>query len=148
MHWTDEELGAYVDGELTRDEAAAARAHVAECAACRDTVAMLERVNEAVRDAAIEPSPGFEDRTLAKLRALSMPRRSWLGVLGFEGRRFVPAMAAASLVGVVAIGYQTWMTPAPTPFDEVDVAEQADFLEDLELIEDLEVLESMDKVPG
>lgn len=150
MHWTDEQLGAYVDGELSRDDAAAVRAHIGECAECRGTVAMLERMNAAVRAAEIEPSPEFEARTLAKLRALPMPRRPWLSLLGFEGRRFMPAMAAASLLVVIAVGYQRWK-PAPheaARYDDIEVAEQAEFLEDMELIEDLEVIETLDKVPG
>lgn len=150
MHWTDEQLGAYVDGELSRDEAAALRNHLGGCGDCRATVTMLERMNEAVHDAAIEPSPEFEARTLAKLRAMPMPRRPWLSLLGFEGRRFMPAMAAASLLVVIAVGYRNWKPAAQSAarFDDVEVAEQADFLEEMELIEDLEVIETLDKVPG
>lgn len=149
MHFADEQLGAFVDGELPRAEAEAVRAHLGECADCRGTVNMLERVNAAVREAEIDPSPEFEARALAKLRALPLPRRPWLRLLGFEGRRFMPAMAAASLFVVIAVGYRNWQPSSDAArLDDVEVAEHADFLEDYELIEELDVIEDIDKVPG
>lgn len=152
MHWTDEQLSAYVDGELPRDEAAALRAHLDECGACRAEVRLLESVGEAMRSTAVEPSAGFEADTLARLRSLPMPRRSWRSLLGLD-RPWMPVFATAALLVVALVGVRPWESTPPAPvqsahLDDADVAEHVEFLQDMELLEDLDVVESLDQVPG
>lgn len=159
MHLTDEQLSAYVDGEFTAAEFAAARKHVDGCAACAAEVAAFEALTGKLAGA-VEPSADFEARTLAKLRALPLPKAPWYRFVFAPSFRF--AAAGAAVVAVAAVGaYQAGYMDAKGPevagtapeatlvtSEDATVAEQADFLEDLEMIEELDVLEGMDGVPG
>jgi anti-sigma-K factor RskA len=66
-----EDVAAYVLGALEPDEAEAFRAHIAECAACREEVAAFEQVTEAMPPAgAVYAVPrGLKKRVMHDVRA-------------------------------------------------------------------------------
>lgn len=88
-----EHAAELVLGTLDGPTRAAVVTHLASCAACRDEVASLARVADALWLAApeAEPSAGFETRVLD---AVSAPRRTWP----------VRWLAAAAVLVLVAVG--------------------------------------------
>jgi len=97
-----EQLTAYVDGTLSQAEAAAVAAHLAECAACRDTAADLLAVRKLLASLpAPAPPPALLPRTLARL-----PRRR--RAAGFLPRLVVAAGAA----GLLFLALQVRLLPA------------------------------------
>jgi anti-sigma factor RsiW len=48
---TSELLGPWLDGELSRSDGEAVRAHLVECSACREEIRQLERLNVLLKDA-------------------------------------------------------------------------------------------------
>src|SRR5215831_4874132 len=68
----EDELTAYLDGELSVVEAARVRTHLASCADCRATEALLRRtVTELAALPAFEPSSGLRRRVLAGVAAVT-----------------------------------------------------------------------------
>jgi len=144
----EEDLTAYVDGELSMVEAARVRSHLAACAGCQQTEALLRRtMAEVAMLPAYEPSPALRRRVLAEVEALPRPWservRRWLspGALAPAG----VALAAAAVVAVV-VGQRT----AAERRQELAVAENYELLTDYELVGlapgDLEVVEHLDQL--
>lgn len=76
-HRIEQQLSAYLDGELAPAEMAEVRAHLAGCETCRAELEELRAGKDLLgRLRAIEPPPGFEASLLA--RASQPSRRSWL----------------------------------------------------------------------
>lgn len=169
MHLTDEQQSAFVDGALAPAELRAAREHLAACEDCTADVAMLEALQARLAGATIEPSTEFEARTLAKLRAMPMPRAPWWRFVALPTFRIAAAavalitlaVAGAYEAGYVHTGRQVAVhsVAAPGPSvampasalasaEDAAIADQAEFLEQLDMLEDLDVLEAMDRVPG
>src|SRR5262249_15189826 len=99
----EEELTAYLDGELSVVEAARVRTHLASCADCRATEALLRRtVTELAALPAFEPSAGLRRRVLAEVEALPRPwperLREW-----FRPALLAPAGVAVVTAVVVAV---------------------------------------------
>jgi len=70
------ELSAYIDGELTPDEAERVRSHLAQCPACREEEEALRRVAAAVGELpSLAAPPGLRQATLERVRA-ERPRRT------------------------------------------------------------------------
>jgi hypothetical protein len=94
-------LSAYLDGELSEQERARVEMHLKDCAACREHLSTLQRIDEEVRDGLFEePSReftfGLKRRVVDKIKPA--PRRSLF--------RFAPIfapVAAAILILVVLI---------------------------------------------
>ncbi len=144
----EDELTAYLDGELSAVEAARVRDHLSSCSDCRATEALLNRtLTELATLPAFEPSPGLRRRVLAEVDALPRPwperLRQWLrpGVLA-------PALAAAAVV-VVVVGQRTVAERAEQRM-ELAVAEHYELLSDYEVVglapDDLEVVEQLDQL--
>ena len=94
-HRIEQQLSAYLDGELTPAETAGVRAHLAECDACRAELEELRAGKDLLgRLRAMEPPPGFETSLLAKISRPS--RTSW-----FAWPRPAMALAAVSLAVVL-----------------------------------------------
>jgi len=79
-HWTEHSLMDAVLGELTTAREAELRAHVAECAACREAFAHAKVARAAVDEGmkelvSGEPSANFESRLRARLAAEPAPGR-------------------------------------------------------------------------
>lgn len=85
-------LSALVDGELTPDEEAAARAHLEGCAACRDELDATQATADLVRGLpAVDPRFGFYERMLRP------------GFGGVDRRRMRTGVAIASMAAAVAL---------------------------------------------
>ncbi len=70
-----EELFATMHHLLDAREKAAARAHLAECAACRSLLDEYQRLNEALEEwEPVEPSPAFDARLLEAVREVERER--------------------------------------------------------------------------
>lgn len=94
-HRIEQQLSAYLDGELTPAEMAGVRAHLAECDACRAELEELRAGKDLLgRLRAMEPPRGFEASLLARVSQPS--RRSW-----FAWPRPAMALAAVSLAVVL-----------------------------------------------
>ncbi|HVP63051.1 MAG TPA: anti-sigma factor [Myxococcaceae bacterium] len=147
----EDELTAFLDGELSAVEAARVRGHLTSCSGCRSTEALLRRtLTELATLPAFEPSPALRRRVLAKVDAL--PRRwpervrSWFrpGVLAPVG----VALAAAAVV-VVVVGERT-VAERTEQRTALAVAEHYELLSDYEVVglspDDLEVVEQLDQL--
>ena len=149
------ELTAYLDGELAPAEVSAVRAHLAVCADCRSTEALLRdtlRTLEALP--AFEPSAGLRRTVLQRLdgqpasfgerlRALLRP-----GVL-------LPSGAALLAAGVVAVLLASpGRRGLPTELQEtgaLEVAMNYELLRDYEVLglespEDVEVVAQLEQL--
>jgi len=119
----EEDLSAFVDGELDAARDAALRAHAAACAACSARVEQLRAVDTALRDAALASREldaarveALRERVASRLdadreptdplRARRAPRRS---------RRWVAPFAAGSLAGAAAATLVWLVQPSPPP---------------------------------
>ena len=144
----EDELTAYLDGELSVVEAARVRTHLASCADCRATEALLRRaVTELAALPAFEPSVGLRRRVLAEVEALPRPwperLRTW-----FRPALLTPAgVAVATAVVVAVVAGQRAVTERRT---EIAVAEHYELLTDYEVVglsrDDLDVVEHLDEL--
>ncbi|MGZ6078151.1 MAG: anti-sigma factor family protein [Myxococcaceae bacterium] len=146
----EDELTAFVDGELSAVETARVRGHLASCSGCRSTEALLRRtLTELSSLPDFEPSAALRRRVLAEVDGLPRPwperMRAWFrpGVLAPAG----VALAAAAVVAVVAGQRNTTEREQGT---QLAVAEHLELLSDYELVgitpEDLDVVEHLDQL--
>jgi len=147
-----DELTAYLDGELSFVEAARVRTHLASCADCRATEALLRRtVTELAALPAFEPSTGLRRRVLAEVEALPRPwperLRTWLrpALLAPTG------VAVATAVVVAVVAGQRAVSERAEQRTELAVAEHYELLTDYEVVglsrDDLDVVEHLDELP-
>jgi hypothetical protein len=87
-------LDLYVDGELSPEANARAEAHLAECVACRNTVARLERLRQAVKTAVGQYRPTAQLVDQVRQSTISWRRRP---------TTWVPVVATALLIAVMAL---------------------------------------------
>lgn len=115
---------------------ATTRAHVDECAGCREFAARFPTLDHVLEvDVAIEPRPGFDTRFFARLDDVRTPRRTRRPLAWILGA------AGASTVGLAVVGLVLLSRPeAPAPRDDLALAA------DLDLVEDLEMLRRLDEV--
>jgi anti-sigma factor RsiW len=104
-------LGAYLDGELPSDQAAALREHIGRCPRCAAEIADLVQLQRSLRSARqhFTPSSHFRRRMRAQTAAPS-PRR-W-------PMRLVPAAIAVALMAAMIFGW-TWYSHRSDAFAEV-----------------------------
>ncbi len=154
----EEELTAYVDGELTPADAKTVRAHLAECADCRSTEALVRRTVQTLEALpAFEPSLGLRRALLNRLDAVPAPLaerfRGWLrpGLL-------VPSAAGLLAAGLVALyvagpGAQKNLPAELQDGAALDVAMNFEVVSDYELLglespDDVEVVARLDELEG
>jgi len=87
-------LDLYVDGELSPEANVQAEAHLAECVACRNTVARLKRLRQAVKTAVGRYRPTAQLVDQVRQSTISWRRRP---------RTWVPVAATALLIAVMAL---------------------------------------------
>lgn len=144
----EDDLTAYLDGELSVVEAARVRTHLATCAECRATEALLRRtVTELAALPAFEPSAGLRRRVLAEVEALPQPWRSRIGAW-FRPALLAPAgVAVATAVVVAVVAGHKVVAERRT---ELAVAEHYELLSDYEVVglssDDLDVVEHLDEL--
>jgi anti-sigma factor RsiW len=112
----DPRLSAYLDGELSAEEAAEVERHLAECATCRARLRALERIAKTLRrarPAAPAANPVIRP-AFAAAPAAARRRSLW--------RWAVAGAAAAALVLGVRAGVSRPSEPAPKPAMQVRAA--------------------------
>jgi anti-sigma factor RsiW len=148
----EDDLTAYLDGELSVVEAARVRTHLSSCAECRATETLLRRtLTELTALPTFEPSVGLRRRVLSEVEALPRP---WWERLGswFRPALLAPVagVALAGAVALVATGYLGARNNPIARGAELAVAENYDLLNDYEVVglspEDLEVVEHLDQL--
>ena len=87
-------LDLYVDGELSPEANVQAEAHLAECVACRNTVARLKRLRQAVKTAVGQYRPTAQLVDQVRQSTISWRRRP---------TTWVPVAATALLIAVMAL---------------------------------------------
>ena len=154
----EEELTAYVDGELDPSDARTVRAHLAGCADCRATEALLRRTVQVLEALpAFEPSLGLRRAVLNRVDTTRAPFaerfRGWLrpGVL-------VPSAFGLLAAGLVALlvagpGAQKNLPAELQDGAALDVAMNFDVASDFELLglespDDVEVVARLDELEG
>jgi len=89
-----EVLDLYVDGELSPEAAVQAETHLAECVACRNTVARLNRLRQAVKIAVGQYRP--PSQLVDQVRQTTISRWS-------RPTTWIPIAATALLIAVLAL---------------------------------------------
>jgi anti-sigma factor RsiW len=151
----EDELTAYVDGELGAAEASRVRAHLAGCAHCRATEALLRRAVDSLSALpAFEPSLGLRRSVLGQLDNVVPFRQRLRGWLS-------PALLVPSAAGLLAAAGVAVLVTAPLRHSRVpaefsdpsalDVAMNFDVVRDyhvlgLEKPEDVEVVAMLDEL--
>ena len=144
----EDELTAYLDGELGPVDAARVRSHPSSCSDCRATEALLRRtMTELAALPAFEPSLALRRRVLAQVEALPRPwperMRAWLrpGLLAPAGVALATAAVVAVVVGQRAVAERRM---------ELAVGEHYELLSDYEVVglsqDDLDVVEHLDEL--
>jgi anti-sigma factor RsiW len=144
----EDELTAYLDGELAPVDAARVRSHLSSCSDCRATEALLRRtMTELAALPAFEPSLALRRRVLAEVDALRRPwperMRAWLrpGLLAPAGVALATAAVVAVVAGQRAVAERRM---------ELAVGEHYELLSDYEVVglsqDDLDVVEHLDEL--
>lgn len=93
--WYGEQISAYLDGMLTREEERALQAHLADCPECSALLDELRELSEAVASLQREPPPDFAEKAVARAAAA---RRIKSMI------RSITAMAAMFCVVLLGVG--------------------------------------------
>jgi anti-sigma factor RsiW len=145
----EEELTAYVDGELAPARRTEVEAHLGTCAECRSTEALLQRTLASL--AALpefKPSADTRRAVLAKVDALPLPLRERLKAL-LRPSVLMPSLGLAAAVGLAVV----YTGSEPQGLDVTDagaleLAANLELVEDYDIVgldssEDLEVIEHL-----
>ena len=105
-------LAAFALGGLDSEEETEVRRHLALCPSCREKLAEFEEVSQALEAAPplADPPPYLKDEILSYVRAEKLPSSTNEELPSSRDSRsknlplFVPGVAAAALVAVVALG--------------------------------------------
>lgn len=119
-------LDAWLDGRLDEAERRELEAHLATCARCRDRLAALEAVRDAVRDALPEPPMPLtlEAKILDRLDREDAERRSPVPLRRPALAHWLP-LAAVLAAGALLLWYLRPAPPAAVPADLVAAAAAA-----------------------
>lgn len=123
-HFTEEELIAYREGEITQREAIAE--HLTACTACRAELARIEAVLRALDNLPVpERGPDY-GRAVWQQIAPRLPEKAGRGWrMWFEPRRLVAFGAvAAMVVAAYVAGLRTRINPPLQPSDTTQVRER------------------------
>lgn len=115
-HLSEDDLVLHYYGEMDAGEEAHASSHLADCAACRESYTMLQRVLAAVDAHAVpEPGEGFERVAWARLQPeLGSSRRGWASRWWSPMGLGWAAAVAVLIVGAFLAGRET-RPSAPSP---------------------------------
>jgi anti-sigma factor RsiW len=154
----EEEMTAYVDGELGAAEAETVRTHLTGCADCRATEALLRRTLLTLKALpAFEPSLGLRRSVLGRLDAVPAPfgerLKGWLrpGVV-FPSTVGLLAAAAVALY-VAGPGAKKNLPAELQDSTALDVAMNFDVASDYDVLglespDDVEVVARLDELEG
>ena len=116
------ELPGYVSGRLDPKSAAPVRAHLQICAACRDELAEIQRLDKLLKDAlpVITPSPGFAS-TFANRLAAEVAAEGEATAGGWTGWLLQPwlvGLAATAILAIITLGalnFTKWSSDTSIP---------------------------------
>lgn len=135
-------LSAFMDGELSENQAQSVRRHLAGCEPCRQLLEELKAADAMIQGLeTMEPSADFERTFWRKVNEHQERQRSrWWARWTRPGWR--PALAAGLAAGL-AIGVFIFNGPdnGVSPEDRF-MAENIELLNDYDLIDNLEILEN------
>ena len=145
----EEDLTAYVDGELPPARRAEVEAHLGTCEECRSTEALLRRTLTSLSALPeFKPSPDTRRAVLAKVDALPLPLRERLKAL-LRPSVLVPSLGLAAAMGVVVLfaGKESQSLDVTDP-GTLELAANLELVEDYDIVgldssEDLEVIENL-----
>ncbi|MFL5318057.1 MAG: anti-sigma factor family protein [Myxococcaceae bacterium] len=147
----EEDLTAYVDGELSEVRAQAVKQHLAGCADCRMVEGMIRRTASAMGTLpAFEPSPELRRRVMRHLE----PAPSLLGAMGkwLRPQVLLPIAGLAALGGIVFAVHGADKEPLEvTEPAQLELAMNMDELEDFDVVgldgpDDVDVIEHLDEL--
>lgn len=153
-HEISDQLVAFLDGALSAEDTVRVEKHLEICPGCRETLEDFRRTGELLkRWAEIPPSPGFESRVLAQVRASESrrPAFDWFWNLWNFALPLRWAMAVAGILLVAGAAY--WALPRfqnPEGLSAVDKAaieNDIDLFMNYDIISHLDTLKQMDTVP-
>ncbi len=136
-------LSAFIDSELSLEEAAKVQSHLETCKYCRSQWQALENTDKFLQKLEeIEPTRDFETTFWEKVDDIEDKKRKWsfLNIL-FSGWRPYAATAAV-LVFVIAL-MLSFRSSGYTPEDMI-IADHLELFQDLEVIDRLDLLENID----
>lgn len=146
----EEDLTAYVDGELPAVRHAQVESHLGTCEACRSTEALLRRTLTSL--AALpefKPSRDTRRAVLAKVDALPLPLAERLKAL-LRPTVLVPSMGLAAALGLAVVVSNKSDSRLPEAMDAgtLELAANLELVEDYDIVglegsEDLEVIEHL-----
>jgi anti-sigma factor RsiW len=129
----EEELTAYVDGELPPTRHNEVEAHLPGCSDCQSTVALLKRTVAGLAHVPeLPPSPATRREVLARVEALPAPLKERLLAL-LRPSVLVPAAGLAAVAGLLVYS-------AGEPRLEVGDPGTLELAMNLEVVEDYEVV--------
>ena len=136
---TKVQLSAYLDGEVSSEQAELIRAHLAQCPRCADEFRVLAATWDALlADSGLEPSPDFARKFWQKAGALANGRPSPSAF--FRLLKWSPAMAAGLALAFLA----GWFSAGGLRPDEPGAAQgEIAFLRDYEMIQQMDLLEDL-----
>lgn len=148
----EEDLTAYVDGELAEGQQTKLQAHLPGCGECQKTLALLQRsVAQLSALPAYEPSGALRKNVLSRIDA---PPSAWERVrAALRPAVFVPAGALFAAVVVALVWAGGGADPAPQVADaaQLELAANLEVIEDLDVVglespEDLEVIRHLEEL--
>lgn len=149
----EEDLTAYVDGELPPARRAEVESHLPGCTACRGTEALLRRTLARLAEL---PEPALSTSTrrqvLARIDELPVPLRQRLLAL-LRPSVLVPVAGLAAAAGLAVYLSPRSVAPELEDPQMLELAANLEVLEDydiagLEAAEDLEVVASLHELEG
>lgn len=150
----EEDLTAWVDGELPPLQARALETHVAGCDSCTATVALLRKTVALLPTLpALEPSAALRRKVLAQLDEPESRLRAWLSSL-LAPKVLAPALGVAAAAAVTWVALDRRATERLTfEPEQLAVAQNMEVLEDFEVLglesaDDLEVVARLDELDG
>ena len=131
----EEDMTAYIDGELAAPRRAELEAHLATCAECQSTEALLRRtLTHLAALPEFKPSLDTRRAVLARIDALPLPLSERLKAL-FRPGVLVPSLGLAAVVGLAVLS----SSREPQSVEVAD-ASTLELAANLELVEDYDVV--------
>lgn len=116
FHEDDSKISAWLDGELSADEARSVETHVGQCESCGELAATFRRIRESLLLAApaVEPDPGFLVRFRARRDETSVaPFWTWRQL----ALRLLPVAFAVLLLALGSVWIASKSEPALSATD-------------------------------
>jgi anti-sigma factor RsiW len=148
-----DELAAFLGGQLNGEKAHDLRKHLASCSRCSSSLSTTDRIETlTILDEVVEPAPDLQERFRARLDAhrQNQPRSfrpGWWTQL-WQPRRLAAlgALAAVLVIGIYIVSINGVDPEIELGLGEFGTADQLPLLQDMEIIQNLELLEDFDAI--